>query len=377
MSLSGHPAHRGTLAQAKVRVDHNSGNVARRDEEHGFMVGRGADVLELPGRPEIAALQLRETEKRISWRNRPHGVAILLALYNGAGRLADQLQSYLDQTHDDWSLLVSDDGSSDSSNALVSQFAVQNPERQVQLLKGPRKGFAANFLSLLCAAGPHAPFAALSDQDDVWLPGKLERAVRTLAALPQGTPAIYCSRSLICDAELRERRISRPVPRPPGFANALVQNVAAGNTMLLNRAALDLVQAASKEVRALVSHDWWIYQLITGAGGQVVHDDEPSLLYRQHSANLIGANDSTLASLWRMKLVFEGRFRKWNDLNIAALRASAHRLTPENRELLERFSRARRRPVLRRLGDLRRCGVYRQSLRGNVAMWIAAIYGLL
>lgn len=311
------------------------------------------------------------------WTGRPRGVAILLGLYNGAARLEEQLDSYVAQSHADWTLIVSDDGSTDRSQDLVAAFAARHPDHKVLRREGPKMGFALNFVSLLRAAGPEAPFAALSDQDDVWLPDKLARAVAALDTLPPGRPGLYCSRSLICNADLQQRRPSRPLTRPPGFCNALVQNIAAGNTMVLNRAALDLVQAAAAEIREIVAHDWWVYQLVTGAGGTVLHDQEPSLLYRQHGHNLIGANDTTLASLFRLKLVFEGRFRDWNSVNIAALQSSAHRLTAENRQRLARFARARRRPVLARLNDLRRAGVYRQTRRGNFALWLAALMGKL
>ncbi|WP_238380917.1 glycosyltransferase [Alkalilacustris brevis] len=305
-------------------------------------------------------------------------MAILLAVYNGAALLEEQLASYLAQHHADWSLIVSDDGSSDTSRQIVQRFAARAAGRAVRLRAGPRAGFASNFLALLQAAGPDAPFAALSDQDDVWLPAKLERALAALAGLPPCLPALYCSRSLISDAKLGARRPSCRLRRAPGFANALVQNIASGNTIVLNRAALDLVQAAGTDLRdAPVAHDWWIYQIVTGAGGAVVHDDRPGLLYRQHANNLIGANDGLRARLCRIAQLLRGDYRAWNDRNLAALEASRHRLTPGNRALLARFAQARRSPLPRRLRLLRGSGVYRQGRAGNALLWFAALTGHL
>ena len=79
--------------------------------------------------------------------------------------------------------------------------------------------------------------------------------------------------------------------RPPSFRNALVQSLAGGNTMVLNRPARDLVALASRRAR-FVSHDWWAYLLVTGAGGAVHYSAKPLVRYRQHAHNLVGANTS-------------------------------------------------------------------------------------
>ncbi|MGI9393708.1 MAG: glycosyltransferase, partial [Boseongicola sp.] len=80
-------------------------------------------------------------------------VTILLATFNGAAHVNEQLESYCNQTHRNWSLLVSDDGSSDETCSIIRKFARRNSKRQVTLLRGPGNGSASNFLSLLRAAG--------------------------------------------------------------------------------------------------------------------------------------------------------------------------------------------------------------------------------
>ena len=86
---------------------------------------------------------------------------------------------------------------------------------------------------------------AFADQDDQWLAGKLSRAIAALAAKDPEVPALYCSRTWITDENLRGRRLSPSRPKPPGFANALVQNIAGGNTIVLNGAASKLIAAAA------------------------------------------------------------------------------------------------------------------------------------
>lgn len=303
-------------------------------------------------------------------------VVILLALYNGARHLGAQLESFCAQTHACWSLLVSDDGSDDDGPRMIRDFAAaQAGRRHVQLIEGPRSGFAQNFLHLLRVAGPLPGIVALSDQDDVWLPEKLARGVAALAAVPEGVPALYCSHWYICNADLSRRLMRRPFRRPPSFANALVQNMASGNSIMLNRAALDLVQQASRESAGIFCHDWWIYQMVAGAGGRVIYDPAPQVLYRQHGGNMIGANHTPLAGLVRLRMVLGGRYREWNARNVTALMASRQRLTPENLARLTDFARARSAGPAERWRLLRRAGVYRQQVAGNLVFWIAAVLG--
>ncbi|HEX9858289.1 MAG TPA: glycosyltransferase family 2 protein [Paracoccaceae bacterium] len=302
-------------------------------------------------------------------------LAILLAVYNGAAHLAEQLDSYAAQDETDWQLWVSDDGSTDGSREIVARFAAARPKDKVKVVEGPRQGSAMNFRHLLKALPPDMPRAAFSDQDDVWLPHKLTRALRALDEVPQEVPAIYCSRTIICDEDLRPRRPSRIFRRPPGFCNALVQNIAAGNTIVFNPAALRLVRAANAEAAEVTLHDWWVYQIVTGAGGQVISDAEPGLLYRQHDGNLVGANNGLRALLVRLAMMLNGRYSVWNSVNIAALSASAHRLTGENRAILHHFARARQSRLPRRLVLLARAGLYRQTPLSQAGFWLAALLG--
>lgn len=301
-------------------------------------------------------------------------VAILLASCNGAALLREQLDSLATQTYRPGLILVSDDGSTDGTCDIVRSFAAAHPDLDVVLRDGPRRGAAQNFLSLLRHVPDEVDIAAFSDQDDVWLPEKLARGVAALGALDGAREvALYCGRSWECDAQLSRKSLSRGLLRPACFRHALVQNVAAGNTMMMNRATLDLVQAISGETGPVVVHDWWLYQVVSGVGGRVIFDPEPLLLYRQHDRNLIGANRGAKAKGRRLRMMLSGEFRTWNNINIRALRAVRHRLTPENRHVLDTFAEGRNGPVLTRLATLRRTGLYRQGIQGRASLWLAAL----
>lgn len=306
----------------------------------------------------------------------PASVTVLMASYNGAAALAPQLESFATQTLPPTRVLVSDDGSRDATRAMVAEFGAAHPDLGVELLEGPCRGAARNFLHLL-AQPVETDFVALSDQDDIWLPEKLAEAVRQLRALPGTGPALYCGRTWEVGEDLDRRRLSRGAPKPASFRHALVQNIAGGNTMVFNRAAAEQLRLAALNTEDVVVHDWWAYQIMAGVGARVVFDNVPHMLYRQHAGNLIGANRGLVATLRRAQMVASGRFREWCDINIAALRQSEALFTPEARQLLEAFAALRQEPPLERLRQIRSLGLYRQGLRAQISLYLAALLGRL
>lgn len=303
--------------------------------------------------------------------NTQPSVAVLVATYNGAANLQEQLDSICAQTLKPALILISDDGSTDETLEISQRFSDQNPQLSVQLMAGPCRGVARNFLNMLGHVPDHIDMVSLSDQDDIWFPEKLAHGVAMLQG--QKEVALYCGRTLEWNPEQDDRQLSRLPVRPPGFCHAIVQNIAGGNTMILNRAALDLVQAASQEARKIVMHDWWLYQIVTAVGGTVFYDPEPMMLYRQHPENLIGANRGFVSKATRLRLMLSGRFRRWGTINISALTASKHRMTDENANHLEAFSKGRNGPVLTRLGMIRDNGFYRQGQIGQLSLYLAAL----
>ncbi|CAB3687943.1 glycosyltransferase family 2 protein [Achromobacter pestifer] len=299
-------------------------------------------------------------------------VAILLCTYQGEKYLTAQLDSFAAQTYPCWKLWVSDDGSTDATLDLLRAFAERHKPGQVTLQAGPRKGFVKNFMSLICEPTLHADYYALSDQDDIWHPDKLERAVKWLREVPEGQPALYCTRTELIDGAGQPIGFSPLFTRPPAFANALMQNVAGGNTMVMNNAARDLLLEAGADID-VVAHDWWIYIVVSACGGRVHYDSEPSLRYRQHGENLIGANAGLSARLLRIKMLFEGHLKIWTNQHIQALSPLLPKLTPANHSIYDRFISARQRSLLPRVVGIKRSGVYRQTLLGNLGLLAAAL----
>lgn len=301
-------------------------------------------------------------------------VAILLCTYHGQHYLAEQLDSFAAQSHTNWEVWASDDGSKDDTHSILEDYKSRWDVGRLSIQFGPAGGFVANFLSLTCNASIDADFYAYSDQDDVWEADKLARAVHWLQSVPSDVPALYCSRTRLVDADNNEIGVSPLFTKAPSFANALMQNIGGGNTMVFNNAACELLREAG-ENKSVITHDWWAYMVVTGCGGRVFYDSNPSLRYRQHGGNLVGTNANWVARLRRIRMLFQGRFKHWNDSHISALLTLEHRLTPENREILQRFAKARRMSLIPRLIHLKRSGIYRQTLLGNFGLVAAAILG--
>ncbi|MNN24506.1 hypothetical protein D3C81_1379410 [compost metagenome] len=186
------------------------------------------------------------------------------------------------------------------------------------------------------------------------------------------TPALYCARTELIGDTGSVIGCSPLFARPASFANALVQSLAGGNTMVFNGAAQALFQAAGAHLD-IVSHDWWAYLLVTGAGGQVIYDRVPTILYRQHDANLIGSDLGARARLARLRMMFSGRFQGWNQRNILALKSVRSRLSEESQLTLDLFQKARESRGAARFLWLRRSGVYRQTPWGTLGLILAAV----
>lgn len=302
----------------------------------------------------------------------PATVAILLSTYNGERFLAEQLDSLLAQTHRNWVVYASDDGSSDSTLTILRAYQERLGKERFFILSGPRQGFAKNFMSLVKSPLVTTDYVAFCDQDDVWLPNKLERSLEFVKAVPAEVPALYCSRTHLIDEGGSSIGFSPLFSKPPSFANALVQSIAGANTMLLNRAALELLQRTDDNA-VIISHDWWAYILVSGCAGRVFYDAEPSMLYRQHGSNLSGSNSSLLGRAIRLREMLKGTFKHWNDSNLNALNSFRFSITEKCQSTLVHFENARNASFFRRLYLLKKAGIYRQTCFDNIGLLVASI----
>lgn len=299
-------------------------------------------------------------------------VAILMGTHNGAAHLEAQLQSFLMQSHRDWSLWVSDDGSTDETCAILDVFRDANPGHRVTVVPGPCQGAAQNYLSLLHRTQVPAGLIALSDQDDVWLPHKLKRALSVMGT--SDAPLAYGAQSIVGNDDLSAQQAPHDRLWPAHFGNAVVQNILSGHTLMLNHAAHQILRKAGRPAD-IVFHDWWIYQVMAGHGVSCIVDDAEVVIYRQHASNTLGVSRGAGAAVARVRMVMDGTFGDWSAAHRDALWAGRDVLNDAAVELLRSLREDTAKAGPGRMLALRRLGIRRTSRAGNAVLDLAALLG--
>ncbi len=233
---------------------------------------------------------------------------------------------------------------------------------------------------VIVQASPTAAYIAFSDQDDLWLPNRISRAVATLNSHPQSIPTLYATSARVVDQNLAMLG-SLIVPQHIlAFQNALVECPLLGCTFLINQA---LRQIFLKKIpQHSYGHDWWLY-LLASAFGEIIYDPEPGLLYRQHSNNLFGAASNTSTTYKDQHQAFaaklhqlqkrmhrylnEGRQRRVTEQAREFQHIYQSLLTPKYQQILENFLTCRENMRNRLLYALF-SDVYRQSISENMIL---------
>ena len=307
--------------------------------------------------------------------NREAPVAILLSTFNGERYLQEQLVSIVDQSYRNWRVLWRDDGSSDRSREIMEGFTDRvGCARCIEV--GPRDvrlGAAESFFALLRKAEEYR-LVAFADQDDVWLPGKLQRAAERLITLTPEVPSLYCARQTIVDGQLKRRGLS-PLPRfGAGFPSALLQNIVTGCTAMLNQEAVRLVNSVRPPGNTV--HDWWSYIVVAAAGGHIIFDPTPAILYRQHGHNAIGAASSIASRTLKAFQRGATPFLRQLEEHVVALEESDGILAPSARMTVSKIRHAMSHGRIARIALMREAGFRRQTRLENLGMtmWMLARY---
>jgi hypothetical protein len=233
--------------------------------------------------------------------------------------------------------------------------------KQARLGARPRPGLRRQLPDPgLHARNPVGRTTPSATRTTLWDPDKLDVALAWVTSIPAHIPAVYGARTRLIDEDDGVIGLSPLFPHPMSFANAIVQSVAGGNTMVFNHAARALLMEAGPDLD-IQTHDWWLYILATGCGGLLHYDPVPKVGYRQHPNNIVGSNIGWMPRLRRAYRLLIGRFRSMNDRNFAALRRVRHRMSPEALAVLDEFERARHAWLLPRIIGIRKSGVYLQD----------------
>lgn len=231
-------------------------------------------------------------------------VAVLLASYQGIPWIDEQIDSILQQQNVNVELTISDDLSDDGTIAYLHKKKLIS---HLKLMIAKRSGTAAlNFFRLLIEKDfSEADYVALSDQDDIWLPNKLDLAIKTLKNQQMEA---YSSNVTAFWADGRTKLINKAQPQTT--YDYMFESAGPGCTFVLSRKlALGLQKFLIENyaiLRTVALHDWFIYAFARSRGYQWYIDPTPTLLYRQHTENVIGANTGIKAFMSRLSKLKQG-----------------------------------------------------------------------
>lgn len=292
----------------------------------------------------------------IAERLKVKNIQILLSTYNGAAYLKEQLESFLSlDNYASVKVLIRDDGSTDGTVEMLREY---RDKHGFEVVFGENLGLNRSLRELLALADKECEYIAFSDQDDIWLPHKLTRAIEAIEREGKHGAVLYCARSLLVDCELKETGATLVPKKGPSFYNAMVQNVAVGHTQVFTRELLELLLRPFSEDMVITDH--WNY-LIASTAGKVVYDPEATTLYRQHGSNVIGYGGGFFSTLKRrIKRVLSGKPQENSRQLTSFLDIFSDVMQDEHRRELTRFL-AGQKNVFKRICYLIKSRVYRQT----------------
>lgn len=301
---------------------------------------------------------------------------ILLATYHSSRFLREQLDSILAQDCRDFELLIRDGGSTDDTVEIIGEYQRKYPET-IRFLGRFSSKAPENFAALLAAST--APLIMFSDHDDVWKPEKVRVTLKKYRELEaeygSDTPIMVFTDSEVVDVDLN--LISRSMFRYQNIDvhaltlnRLIVQNVPSGNTMLVNRALVDL---ASPIPSAAVMHDHWL-TLVAAAMGKFGFLAEPTVSYRQHTDNFYGAASYSVPAFVR-KLSFgrekiRRRFQQNIDQAVEFGRRYAASLSKKDAEMLEDLKSFRTLGFWGRRKVLWKHGMWKSGVLRNIGTFL-------
>ncbi len=221
-------------------------------------------------------------------------ILVIMSTYNGEKYLHEQIDSILNQKTDyEVHLCIRDDGSKDRTCDIVEEYTEKYTE-EVKLIRGENKGYNASFFSLMQGAEGY-DYYSISDQDDVWLPDKLQIACDAIDKVEEDIPVLYASISHLVHDDLVPYGTTRKKEREMTMYNTIIQNICPGHTQVMNNRLLEMLKGDIDTSRIYV-YDSWI-QNVANLYGRIVFDNEPHTYYRQYEGNQLGSGVGKLGQL--------------------------------------------------------------------------------
>lgn len=282
-------------------------------------------------------------------------IEILMAAYNGAPYIREQVDSILHQTDENWHLTLSDDGSTDGTDAILNEYSSRYPDKVKRVCSGRRFGGARDHFFWLTERC-NADYMAYCDDDDVWNADKLEKLRKAMedaeARSGSETPILVFSDQTVTDEKLNMlapslMRYQKQYFESFDYRSILLQNVVTGGAMMINRALAELALQCA-DISQVMMHDWWM-AAVAARFGEIVYIDEPLGAYRQHGHNSVGAkNVESIAHIANKLAHLEGIRKTLCEKKTQAevfMQTYGRMLVEADKAFLEPFMRPRSRPM--------------------------------
>lgn len=302
-------------------------------------------------------------------------VSIVLATYNGAEYLEEQLDSIIENTFTDWTLYICDDGSTDRTLDIIETYQSRYPDKIIAHQNSVNMGVTLNFLDGVTRTD--GKYIMFCDQDDVWMPHKIER---TLEAMKEKEQEIGENQAIavFTDAKVVDgvmRTLADSFFRHTGLqaqnhdlAHLLIENKLIGCTMMFNRAVANKMRKMPTRARY---HDWWI-ALIAAAFGEIVYVDEPTINYRQHARNVVGGKTYAKYTVERLLSLKEQKLSLVEDERQAfeLLNLYQDEMTEEQASIIRDFASLHSMNWFERRVKLFHHGFWKSGLIRNVGVFL-------
>lgn len=312
-------------------------------------------------------------------------VVVLLSTYNGEKYLAKQLDSLLSQKYQNFVIYIRDDGSHDCTAKIIDEYC-NKESKIVKLEDSVNVGCAASFLTLMnnCKADVYI----FCDQDDVWLPNKIERIVDFFSAQDMTQPILYHADLQVVDENLDTIHPSFLQYQKMSALDAMnknnlyIQNFVVGCTCAVNSSLAELTLSALKtsQYKDVAMHDWWL-AITAKLFGKIYYDDVKPIMYRQHANNVLGAKSSGILRFLKLGL---------NGQGIKRVSSFRQKIVKQNKLLMEVYhdklkveQRKNLEAVVNALSEkggflpLIKCfrrGCYMQGMKRNIALVYSVVF---
>lgn len=279
-------------------------------------------------------------------------VAIIMSTYNGEKYLAEQIDSILAQKDVDIALYIRDDGSSDGTLSILDAYRKKNAN--ITVVTGSNVGVGSSFMAALKSAGTHADYYAFADQDDIWLPEKIRKAINCIKAEEDVRPVCYCSNQILVDCRDEIIGIRHEKPVDTGYLQVLCNNMVTGCTMVWNRKLQKILAddryTPSPGLLKKRIHDVWV-AMVAAVVGTIYYDPNAYIHYRQHENNVVGIRRGSILKLWQRKISNPELRRGRSDLA---------------KEIKERFGQKNLDEAIYNV--MNRCANYRNSIKDKTTL---------